>query len=49
MTADDKRDEHIQTRYDQVKSIRKTADEFGISKSTIHRKLKERECQSDKD
>lgn len=38
---DAKRTEHIKERYEQNKSIRKTAEEFGLSKSTVHRKLQE--------
>lgn len=37
----DKRTEHMKSRYNHQKSLRKTADEFGVSKSTIHRKVKE--------
>jgi hypothetical protein len=32
--------DHLKERYGQLKSIRKTAEEFGMSKSTVHRKLK---------
>lgn len=36
-TGNDKRCEHIAKRYGQHKSLRKTAEEFGTSKSTVHR------------
>jgi DNA-binding IclR family transcriptional regulator len=36
----DKRLDQMARRHGQHKSIRKTADEFGVSKSTAHRHLK---------
>lgn len=44
----DKRTEHMQSRYNHQKSLRKTADEFGVSKSTIHRKVKGNNMPLDK-
>lgn len=44
----DKRTQHMQSRYNHQKSLRKTADEFGVSKSTIHRKVKENNMPLDK-
>lgn len=42
----DKRTEHMASRYDAHKSIRKAADEFSVGKSTLHRKIKEKNMPS---
>ncbi len=36
----DKRTDHIKARYGAHGSLRKTSNEFGVGKSTIHRKVK---------
>lgn len=35
----EKRKVHMATRYGHNKSLRKTAEEFGVGKSTIHRNI----------
>lgn len=40
-----KYEKHVKRRYEDHSSVRKTAEEFGVGKSTIHRIITKKEEQ----
>lgn len=44
-----KQADHMARRHSQLKSVRKTADEFSVSKSTVHRRLQAKAAKQPQD